>query len=109
MGHLSEIAFSDSNLQQIAEKIDAGERLNLQDGIDCLTTPDLFGLGRLANAEKQKRYGRRVTYVFNRQINPTNVCVLTCTFCEFAAQPNSPDGYEMSMEEILGACEGGPS
>lgn len=107
MGHLPEIAFSDSRLQRIAEKINAGLRLDLQDGIDCLTTSDLFGLGRLAHAEKQKRYGRRVTYVFNRQINPTNVCVLTCTFCEFAARPNSPDGYEMSMAEILKACEGG--
>lgn len=94
----------DPNLRRIAEKIDAGTRLDVQDGIDCLTTPDLFGLGRLADAEKRRRYGRKVTYVFNRQINPTNVCVLTCQFCDFAARPNSPKGYEMSLQEILDAC-----
>lgn len=84
-----------------------GERLDLQDAIDCLTTPDLFGLGSLAHSEKQKRYGDHVTYVFNRQVNPTNICVLTCAFCDFAARPNAPDGYEMSMAEVLAACEGG--
>jgi aminodeoxyfutalosine synthase len=101
------MSFEDPNLYRIARRLQAGERLNLQDGIDCLTTLDLFGLGRLAAAEKQRRYGRQVTYVFNRQVNPTNVCVLTCSFCEFAARPNAPDGYEMNLEQILAACEGG--
>ena len=62
----------DSNLKRVAAKLAAQERLDLEDGITCLTTPDLLGLGRLAHAEKLKRYGRRVTYVFNRQVNPTN-------------------------------------
>jgi len=97
---------TDTNLKRVAEKLAEGERLDLQDGIDCLSTPDLFGLGRLAHAEKLRRYGRKVTYVFNRQINPTNICVLTCAFCDFAARPNSPKGYEMSLEEILAACRG---
>jgi len=91
----------------VASKLQAGLRLDLRDATDCLTTPDLFGLGSLAHAEKQKRYGDRVTYVFNRQVNPSNICVLTCAFCDFAARPNSPDGYEMSLAEILKACEGG--
>jgi aminodeoxyfutalosine synthase len=96
----------DRNLERVADKLASGERLDLQDGIDCLTTPDLFGLGRLAHAEKVRRYGRRVTYVFNRQINPTNICVLTCAFCDFAARPNSPKGYEMPLDEIVAACAG---
>jgi len=96
----------DSRLQRIEEKWRAGVRLDRQDGIDCLTTADLFGLGRLASAEKQKRYGRRVSYVFNRQINPSNVCVLTCSFCDFAARPNAPDGYELNLDQILEACRG---
>jgi aminodeoxyfutalosine synthase len=104
---VSGIEFQDSNLKRIAEKYSNGVRLDLQDGIDCLTTSDLFGLGRLADFDKQRRYGDRVTYVFNRQVNPTNICVLTCSFCEFAARPNAPDGYEMTMAEILDACKGG--
>lgn len=100
------MTLTDTNLNRVAEKLARGERLDLQDGIDCLCTPDLFGLGRLAHADKLRRYGRKVTYVFNRQINPTNICVLTCAFCDFAARPNSPKGYELSLEEILAACEG---
>jgi aminodeoxyfutalosine synthase len=42
-----------------------------------------------------------VQYVLNRQLNPTNVCVLTCKFCDFAARPGEAHGYEMSMDEIL--------
>ena len=91
----------------MAEKLRTERRLDLQDAVNCLTTSDLFGLGALAHAEKQKRFGDRVTYVFNRQVNPTNICVLTCAFCDFAARPNAPDGYEMSMAEVLAACEGG--
>jgi aminodeoxyfutalosine synthase len=94
----------DRNLQRVAEKLQSGARLDIQDGIDCLTTPDLFGLGRLADAEKRKRYGRKVTYVLNRQINPSNFCVLTCSFCKFSAQPDSPKGFEMTIKEILDAC-----
>ncbi len=97
----------DPNLARVAAKLRDGLRLNLQDAADCLTTSDLFGLGSLAHTEKLKRYGDRVTYVFNRQVNPTNICVLTCAFCDFAARPNAPDGYEMSMAEVLAACEGG--
>lgn len=101
------IVTSDPRLARVAQKRRAGLRLDLADAIDCLTTSDLLGLGSLAHAEKQKRFGDRVTYVFNRQVNPTNICVLTCAFCEFAARPNAPDGYEMSLDQILAACEGG--
>jgi aminodeoxyfutalosine synthase len=107
LGEVPGIAFTDSNLARVAEKRRAGRRLDLQDAVDCLTTLDLFGLGQLAHQDKLQRYGRRVTYVFNRQVNPTNICVLTCAFCDFAARPNAPDGYEMSMDAILSACEGG--
>lgn len=104
MGDVPELILQDPKLERIADKLKAGGRLDLQDGIDCLTTSDLYGLGAMAHAVKQQRYGRRVSYVFNRQINPSNVCVLTCSFCDFAARPNSPKGYELSMDEILAAC-----
>ena len=100
---------TDPNLQRVAEKLARGDRLDLRDGVDCLTTPDLLGLGHLAHAEKLRRYGRRVTYVFNRQINPTNYCVLDCCFCDYAKRPKDPTGYEMSMDEILAHCADGVS
>jgi aminodeoxyfutalosine synthase len=91
----------DPKLQEIAEKVEAGERLGFQDGLDCLETEDLFGLGRIADRAKTKKTGDRVFYVLNRQLNPTNLCVLSCKFCDFAAKAGDDHAYEMAMDEIL--------
>ncbi|MFN8178457.1 MAG: aminofutalosine synthase MqnE [bacterium] len=91
----------DPALRAVAEKVEAGKRLELADGLVCLRTPDLFGLGRVADAVKTRKTGDRVLYVLNRQLNPTNLCVLTCKFCDFAARKGDEHAYEMTMEEIL--------
>jgi aminodeoxyfutalosine synthase len=91
----------DPALRRVAEKAEAGERLDFADGLACLTTPDLFALGRIADAAKRRKTGDRVLYVLNRQLNPTNLCVLTCKFCDFAARKGDEHAYEMTMEQIL--------
>jgi len=91
----------DPRLHSILDKVEAGTRLSFEDGMACLTTGDLFGLGRIADHAKKKKSGDQVFYVLNRQLNPTNLCVLTCKFCDFAASKHDPHAYEMSMEEIL--------
>jgi aminodeoxyfutalosine synthase len=91
----------DPALLEITEKVDAGVRLNFADGMACLATGDLFGLGRIADRAKTRKSGDHVFYVLNRQLNPTNLCVLTCKFCDFAARPGDAHAYEMTMEEIL--------
>ncbi|MAF27151.1 MAG: CofH family radical SAM protein [Gemmatimonadota bacterium] len=93
--------FQDPALARVAEKVACGERLDEADGLACLTTADLFGLGRIADAAKRAKTGERVYYVLNRQLNPTNLCILTCRFCDFAARPGDDHAYELSMEEIL--------
>ncbi len=91
----------DPRLREIAAKLEAGERLGFEDGMVCLTTDDVFGLGRIADRVKRQKTGDRVFYVLNRQLNPTNLCVLTCKFCDFAARKGDAHAYEMSMDEIL--------
>lgn len=91
----------DPKLRDLAEKVEKGQRLDFEDGMTCLTTQDLFGLGRIADAAKRRKSGDHVFYVLNRQLNPTNLCVLTCKFCDFAASKNDAHAYEMSMEQIL--------
>jgi aminodeoxyfutalosine synthase len=91
----------DPRLHDILEKVEAGTRLSFEDGMACLQTEDLFGLGRIADHAKKKKSGDHVFYVLNRQLNPTNLCVLTCKFCDFAASKHDPHAYEMSMEQIL--------
>ena len=71
-------------LADIAEKLDAGERLSLDDGVRLFAVPDLHALGWLANREREKRHGARTFYNFNLRLEATNVCVASCLFCSFA-------------------------
>jgi aminodeoxyfutalosine synthase len=92
---------SDPTLERIAAKLEDGERLDREDGLAVLASSDLIGVGRLANAVKEARSGPYAFFVLNRQINPTNVCVISCKFCDFAAKAGDDDAYEMTMDEIL--------
>jgi aminodeoxyfutalosine synthase len=99
--HVRRELIRDPRLHDILEKVEAGTRLSFEDGMACLQTEDLFGLGRIADHAKKKKSGDHVFYVLNRQLNPTNLCVLTCKFCDFAASKHDPHAYEMSMDQIL--------
>ena len=95
------IAFMDRDLIPLWEKVLAQERLSLEDGIRLLETGDFVAVGRMADHVKSQRDGDRVFFVLNSQLNPTNICVLSCSFCDFAKNKGDPDAYEMSMDEIL--------
>jgi aminodeoxyfutalosine synthase len=80
-----------SGLSDIAEKLDAGHRLDLSDGVRLFDSPDLLALGWLANREREKRHGARTYYNFNIRLEATNVCVASCLFCSFARlKPGDP-------------------
>lgn len=107
MERLLEKTVTDRRLLPIWEKVRDGRRLSFDEGMVCLTTADLFSLGRIADWAKRRVSGPYVYYVFNRQINPTNVCVLSCKFCDFATTKQAPNAYVMSTKEILARCRGG--
>ncbi len=94
-----------SVLDRVADKLDRNERLSREDALALFETSDLLGLGRLANRVKQIRWGNRAHFVINRQVNPTNVCVLSCKFCDFATKRGRANAYEMTLEEILAQCD----
>ena len=97
-----DIAFRDSALERVWVRLRDGERLGLSDGLAILGTWDLPALGRMADYVARERHGERVYFTLNRQLNPTNICVLDCAFCDFAARPrNDPKAYEMDWDEIL--------
>jgi aminodeoxyfutalosine synthase len=89
-------------LQPIREKVEAGERLTLDDGI-LLYSRDvpLPELGELANLVRERKNGNFAYYNINTHLNPTNVCVYRCTFCAFRADLRDAKGYWMSDEQIL--------
>jgi len=86
------------------KKVQEGVRLNAEEGLALFQTDDLLGLGFMANVVKEKKTGDWGTFVVNRQINPTNVCVLSCHFCDYATTINRPNAYVMSREDILSKC-----
>ncbi len=71
-------------LADIADKLDAGVRLDFDDGVRLFACPDLLAVGWLANREREKRHGARTYYNYNLRLEATNVCVASCLFCSFA-------------------------
>jgi len=64
-------------------------------------THDLISLGKMAHYVQRQKSGDAVFFVLNQKIEPTNVCVLSCKFCDFATKSGRPDAYEMTIEQIL--------
>jgi aminodeoxyfutalosine synthase len=90
----------DPALLPILEKVEAGERLNAGEGIALFNSRDLNGIGFLANIVRKRKNGNVATYVFNRYINYSNVCVLNCQFCAFSAKKRDPHAFEMAIDDV---------
>jgi aminodeoxyfutalosine synthase len=95
------IQFRDSALFPLWHKVLRGERLNLEDGLTLYRTGDIISLGKMAHHVQQQKSGDAVYFVLNQKIEHTNICVLSCRFCDFAAKKGDPEAYEMTTEEIL--------
>ncbi len=57
-------------------------------------------------ASQRKTLGQKAFYVLNQKLEPTNVCVLSCKFCDFATKRGKPNAYEMTVEEMVQRCSG---
>lgn len=89
-----------ARLSDIADKLDSGIRLTLEDGVRLFESPDLLSVGWLANREREKRHGPKTFYNYNIRVEATNVCVASCLFCSFARlKPGDADAYTMSLDE----------
>src|SRR5712691_10462236 len=87
-------------LSDIANKLDAGVRLDLADGVRLFDADDLLLVGWLANREREKRHGTKAFYNYNIRIEATNVCVASCLVCSFARlKPGDADAYTMTLDE----------
>jgi len=89
-------------LEPIREKVEAGERLDFEDGLTLLETDDLLGLGELADLARRKRGGGdEVYFVQNLYLNQTNVCRVKCKFCAFAATQKQENAYTVTPAELV--------
>jgi 2-iminoacetate synthase ThiH len=100
--------FRDQALEKVREKVLAGRRLGLEDGVALYESHDLLAVGQLANHVREQRHGDAAYFVWNTHVNHTNVCVATCDFCAFAARPGEERGYTMKLEEIFANVAGLP-
>jgi aminodeoxyfutalosine synthase len=89
-------------LRQIRDKVEASERLDLNDGL-FLYQPDvpIQEIGQLANLVRERINGNVGYFNINTHLNPTNVCVFRCKFCAFRSDLRDPKGYVMNDEQII--------
>ncbi|HRY46925.1 MAG TPA: aminofutalosine synthase MqnE [Candidatus Paceibacterota bacterium] len=88
-------------MQDLAERVEAGERLSKVDGCRLFEIRDLNVLGSLASRINRQKNRGRVSYILNRYINYSNYCILSCQFCAFARKKRNGDGFELSIEEMI--------
>jgi aminodeoxyfutalosine synthase len=97
---MAELTIRDSQLEPVAAKVLAGERLTFDDGVALFRSKDLLAVGWLANFAREKRHGDVCYFNVNRHINPTNVCVAHCRLCAFGRSPDAPGAYTYALEEV---------
>jgi aminodeoxyfutalosine synthase len=92
--------FDDSRLAAIADKVNARVRLDFQDGVTLFRSPDILGVGWMANQVRERLHGDKTYFNVNRHINPTDVCVASCRLCAFGKRAKDPAAYTMSLEQV---------
>ena len=95
-----------SDLQAVLDRAAAaGGRITPAEALALYTDAPLHALGRAADAVRRRRYPDGIaTYLIDRNINYTNVCVTACKFCAFYRPPKSEEGWVRDLDEILRRC-----
>ena len=91
------------NVANPLEKALAGVDLGLEEGLTLANVEgdDLVALVRVADEIRRRVVGDRITYVVNRNLNFTNICIVGCSFCGFGRGPDSPDAYFHSTDTLV--------
>ena len=105
------LSTADPRLDAIRAKVERGERLSLDDGMVLYETPDLWGVFEMADLVRERLHPGVAYYNINRHLNYSNVCALSCKFCEFYRKKGDEGAYTHDMESIAAeakkACENG--
>ncbi len=89
-----------AGLGDILEKVEAGERLSVADGVRLYENPELLAVGFLANRVRERKNGNNAYFIYNQHINYSNICTNLCKFCAFGKDKDSDLAYEMGVEEV---------
>ena len=89
-------------MDALAQKVRGGGRLSGDEALELYLEAPTPLLGQLADEIRRRRHpGRTVTYIIDRNVNYTNVCVAKCNFCAFYRDVGSSQGYVLGYEEIF--------
>jgi len=92
----------DPGLRTIADKVTAGHRISPEEGVYLYEKAPLGYAGALANLVRERKHGDKTFFNRNFHIEPTNVCLYTCTFCSYSRLIKKRDeGWEYTMDEIM--------
>ncbi|MBL8859155.1 MAG: dehypoxanthine futalosine cyclase [Planctomycetes bacterium] len=90
-----------AGIEQIAGRVEDGARISPAEALLLHDHADMLTLGRLADLVRRRKHPRNVvTYIVDRNVNPTNVCITDCGFCAFYRRPKHGESYVLSREEI---------
>ncbi|MEO9174835.1 MAG: aminofutalosine synthase MqnE [Gaiellales bacterium] len=92
-----------SALAAVEEKVLAGERLDLDDGVALLESDEILAVGKLADTARRLRGGSdEVFFVNNLYLNHTNICRVKCKFCAFARTGKQQGAYVHDIADLVG-------
>jgi aminodeoxyfutalosine synthase len=91
-----------SPLRDLYEKVATGQRITEADALRLFESKDLNAVGAIADLARQRKAGNRASFILNCYINYSNYCILSCQFCAFARKKRDADGFELTVEEIVG-------
>jgi aminodeoxyfutalosine synthase len=94
-----------NELRPIAEKVESRQRVSEADALTLFRCNDLNALGVMASTVREQKNGNVATYILNRYINYSNLCILSCQFCAFAAKKRDAHAFERSIDDIVAAVE----
>jgi cyclic dehypoxanthinyl futalosine synthase len=89
-------------ITELIEKVRAGGRVDAAEALELYRSAPTPVLGQLADAIRRRKHpGGIVTYIIDRNVNYTNICVAKCNFCAFYREVGSPDGYVLGFDELF--------
>ncbi|MGE5814400.1 MAG: cyclic dehypoxanthinyl futalosine synthase [Acidobacteriota bacterium] len=91
-----------ASITRATDKIRQGERLTPEESLQMYVEAPLPLLGELADLVRARKHPERVvSYIIDRNVNYTNICVARCSFCAFYRPVGASDGYVLGFEEIF--------
>ncbi|MGH9384750.1 MAG: cyclic dehypoxanthinyl futalosine synthase [Vicinamibacterales bacterium] len=89
-------------MQALQEQIESGGRLTAEEALDLYRHAPTYWLGRMADQVRRRQHPEGiVTYIIDRNVNYTNVCVARCNFCAFYRPVGHGEGYVLGFDEIF--------